>query len=777
MSAEPSGKPLETNGPASFSETQFKKLVEVISRSQQNYRELIDNLDQAVFTLSLEGEIRVANRRLSEILGASFQELIGHRLGEFIESPTIREANEFLPKLVEKGYWRGVVKVRMKYGTGVHYLDCWLQALMEDNQIHSVVGWARGITSQHESEIRFTELFESLREGLIFTSLEGHVMDANPAMIRMLGYDTKEELKAVPFREVYEDPSKRDLLIRKLVESGSIQDWELVLHRKDGRKIHCLASGSVSRDPLGRVIRLQGTFVDITERIEMEKRLRQEQEFVRRLVASFPDVIGVLDKEGLFTFVSPRVEEVLGRPVQEVVGERFDARTHPGDRSKLEDAFQKVISGQVPNAQVEFRARHADGSWRTLRASAGPHFDEWGNISGAVASARDVTESKRLEQLLAEKDKFTAMGQMMAGAAHELNNPLTAILGVADLLRENAGDSATRRQVELVLEQARRAASIVQNLLVFSRPPTQGRTRVHLERVVQEVLEAQQTSLREKNIAVEFEMPDDLPLVVADLKQLTQVFSHLLTNAEQAISAVRNHGKVRILLARAGNRVSVTFADDGAGILLENIERIFHPFFTTKRPGGGTGLGLTICLAVIKEHGGSIEVQSKPGEGTSLRVLLPAVAERPLSAAGRLARAMRESSAESERLRGLSVLVIDDEETICEIIREGLAARGMSVETARNSEEALSWFEGNSCNIVLCDFNLPRMNGEGVLEHLRALKGGHAPLFVFMTGDLLDPDKVAELRKKDAWVLQKPFQVSMLVGLLTELVGRQPRQS
>lgn len=776
MSAEPSGKPLESNGSTSFSETQFKKLVEVISRSQQNYRELIDNLDQAVFTLSLEGEIRVANRRLSEILGASFQELIGHRLSEFIESPTISEAKQFLSRFVEKGYWMGTLQVRMKNGTGAHYFDCWLQALMDDGQTQSVVGWARDITSQHESEIRFAELFESLREGIVFATLEGRVMDANPAMVRMLGYDTKEELKAVNFRDVYEDPSQRDSLIRKLAESGSIQEWELVLRRKDGRKIHCLASGFAFRDPLGRVIRMQGTFVDISERIEIEKRLRQEQEFVRRLVASFPDVIGVLDREGLFTFVSQRVEEVIGSPAQEVVGKRFDARTHPDDRSKLEDAFRKVISGQVPNAHVEYRSQHADGSWRTLRASAGPLFDEFGNINGAVASARDVTESILLEQHLAEKEEFTAMGQMMAGAAHELNNPLTAILGVADLLRENAADSATRRQVELILQQARRAASIVQNLLAFSRPPAQGRSRVHLERVVEEALEAQQTSLREKNIAVECEMPDDLPLVMADQKQLTQVFLHLLTNAEQAISAVRNHGTVRISLARAGDRVSVTFADDGAGILPENIEKIFHPFFSTKRPGGGTGLGLTICLAVIKEHGGLIEVQSRPGEGTSLRVLLPAVAEPPLPA-GRSVPAVRESSAGSECLRGLSVLVIDDEEAICELIREGLTARGMSVETAKSSEEALSWFERNSCNIVLCDFNLPKMNGERVLKQLQDLKSSHAPLFVFMTGDLLDPGKVAEFGKKGAWVLQKPFHVSMLVGLLTELVGSQPRKS
>ncbi|MGA7191896.1 MAG: PAS domain S-box protein, partial [Candidatus Acidiferrales bacterium] len=201
-------------------EAQFKKLVEVISRSQLNYRELIDSLDHAVFTVSLGGEIRVANRRLSEILGVSFQDLIGHHLSEFVAEPCLADATQHLEGFLERGHWAGRIAVRLKSDTQKRFYDCWLQALREEDQAPSISGWVRDVTSQHESEIRFTELFESLREGIFFTTPEGKLLDANPALLRMLGYDDKEELQKLNFRELYADPSQRDTLVRQVVEHG-----------------------------------------------------------------------------------------------------------------------------------------------------------------------------------------------------------------------------------------------------------------------------------------------------------------------------------------------------------------------------------------------------------------------------------------------------------------------------------------------------------------------------------------------------------------------------
>src|SRR6202034_81978 len=283
---------------------------------------------------------------------------------------------------------------------------------------------------------------------------------------------------------------------------------------------------------------------DVTERYEMERNLPQEREFVRSLVECFPDLIVVLDTEGRFKFVSERIKDILGISPQEYIGKPVGQRIGPEDRLKLNKLFQNAIAGQKGQDQIEIRAQHADGSWKILRVSGNPLFDEKGTIVGMVSSGRDVTESKHLEHQLADKEKFTAMGQMMAGAAHELNNPLTAILGVSDLLREPATEDATRRQVDLVLQQARRAATIVQNLLAFSRPVARGRTTLRLDEIVKEAVSIERINLEKRNIRVSLSAPDGAWTVDGDRKLLLQVFINIITNAEQSISAAHEQGEL-----------------------------------------------------------------------------------------------------------------------------------------------------------------------------------------------------------------------------------------
>jgi PAS domain S-box-containing protein len=753
-------------------EAQFEKLLHIVSRSQHGYRELIDNLDHAVFTLTPAGHFQVANRYLAEVLGCPFQGLIGHPFEEFIAEPARTDAEGALPQLLELGTWAGRIPLRFTKGRELRYFDCRFQAVRSQGELTSISGWARDVTSQHESEIRFNELFESLREGIFFNTPEGQVLDANPALLHMLGYGSKEELQRLNFKQIYVHPSQRDILLRELEQMGSIQDREVALRRKDGTQITCLASGFAIRDTFGRIVRVQGTLVDITERREIENRLRQEQDFIRRLIASFPDMIGVFDRDGRFTYISQRVQDVLGASPEEFVGEEFGGRAHSEDRPRLTEMFRRLTSGEIPYAQVEYRAQHADGSWRMLRASAGPLFDAAGKITGVVASARDVTDSRRFEQQLAQKEKFASMGQMMAGAAHELNNPLTAILGVSDLLRERAADEATRRQVEIVLQQARRAAGIVQNLLAFARPAAMGRTTVRVDELVQRALQIQQASLQQKNIAVQYEAPPSLPTIVGDPKLLTQVFLNIITNAEQAISSVRDHGALKISLERSGETLIATFLDDGPGISPENAGKLFDPFFTTKRPGGGSGLGLTISLAVAKEHGGRIEAQSSSPGGAIFRVILPIPAE-DLPQPASQPETVRMAPALAHVLRGHSALVVDDEDSIREIVQEGLSARGMAVEGAASAEEALTHLANNSYDIVLCDFNLPGLNGEQLFNRLRAQVNISPPRFVFMTGDVLEPDLIASFEERGAHLLQKPFHIARLATLLSELLQPQ----
>jgi PAS domain S-box-containing protein len=755
-------------------------LVDVILKSQTNYRDLIDSLDQAVFTISLEGEIRVANRRFATILGVAFQDLIGHGLQEFLSEPSLRQATEGLSHLLKSGQWQGRILVRFRKDPQTRYYDCWLQLVEEDGRGRSVSGWARDVTPQHDAEIHFADLFESLREGIFFTNPDGELLDANPALVRMMGFEDKESLKKENFRDTHGDPSQRNLLVRRIIEQGSVQDVNIDFRRKDGSEIHCLASGFAIRDSFGQIIRIQGTLVDISERIAVEERLRREQEFVRQLVANFPEMIAVLDLEGKFTFVSSRIQELLGRSADQVIGTSWGAFAHPDDAGRLKSSLRRFGSGDLKHAQIEYRTKHADGSWRMLRASVSPLFDAAGKINGIIASARDVTSAKEAEKQKLQTEKLAAMGEMMSGVAHELNNPLTAILGVSDLIRDRAADDATRRQAEIVLKQARRAAGIVQNLLAFSRPSPLSSQEVSPKEIIRQVVEQQVEPLRQKNIAIDVAPAGTLPMIQGDPRLLQQVFVNLITNAEQAITAAKDHGTIRISLQHADGKISFVFSDDGPGIPPENLSKIFDPFFTTKRPGGGTGLGLTICLAIVKEHGGMMEIDSSTSEGTRVRVILPGVVEEPPAPAVAIApprnSAVQRPAGASSVLNAHSAYVVDDEESIREIVQEGLVARGMRVEGASSSEEALAHLANHSYDFVICDFNLPGLNGGQFFERARLQPGTAGTRFIFMTGALLDTETSAQFAQHGASMLQKPFHMTTLAALLVDLVLQSVQQ-
>jgi two-component system NtrC family sensor kinase len=354
----------------------------------------------------------------------------------------------------------------------------------------------------------------------------------------------------------------------------------------------------------------------------MERRLFHQQEFARRLVDNFPDLILVLDTASHYTFISPRCVEVLGYTQEEGQLMEFGGRTHPEDLPAAVSVYNDIIAGKQAFASLELRIRHKQGDWRRILFNFSPISDEKGNIDGVVLSGRDVTDLKRLEEQLIQAEKLAAMGQMLAGVAHELNNPLTAILGVTELLRERAGpDEASRRQLELTHRQARRAARIVQNLLEFSRPASPQKKSLDVNNLVERTLQLHEHSLRRNNVEVEFHPLPGLPGVVGDANQLIQVFLNMVTNAEQAIREVRETGRLQIRLGRSGNRLSIAFQDDGVGIRPEALPRIFDPFYTTKRPGGGTGLGLSICMSIIREHGGNIEAETLPAEARHSRFI------------------------------------------------------------------------------------------------------------------------------------------------------------
>ena len=763
---------------------QVEKLFDIVQRSQRGYRDLIDTFDDMLLSLSLQGEILTANRSFADLLARPFSGIVGHKIDEFLElvdGVSFASLQREVPSLLERRNRSGVLRIRLKNETSSRYFQCTVHALIREGSQQGVCVLARDITTERESEARFKDLFETLQEGVYLADANGILEDVNPAFVRMLGCEDRTELLGHPLSEFFLQPEAWETERRQLTQSDVVNSHEATLRRRDGSALAALHASAQIRDTAGRVRRRQGTFVDISERRQIETRLQREQEFARRLVESFPDLVIALDREGRYTFVSPRSKELLGFSPEELIGSLFVELIEPHSRKELQTFLDTIISGQCSNGSVEYLVRRNDGETRLFRATASPLVDLSGRIAGVIAAARDTTDSKRMEQQLIQNERLAAMGQMIAGVAHELNNPLTAVLGVTELLRDSTRDDSARRQLEIAHRQARRAAQIVQSLLTFSRPPQPRKMCLNMSELIQRSIQLHEHSLRSNGIAVDFSAPPDLPLILGDASQLTQVFLNLIANAEQAIREVRDHGTIRIRVSRAADRVVATFQDDGAGIGRDILPKIFDPFFTTKRPGRGTGLGLSICLAILREHNGEIEAQPLPQGGSLFTTWLPIARGTALFLAepkeGAAASTGKEIS--NEAAANYSILVVDDEESIREMIREGLSARGFDVQTAASVEEALSLMERYGFHAVLCDLNLRAGGGtagSGLGLYAAVTNatpsGNRKPFFLFMTGELVAAAVTEQLAKAGAQTIHKPFRISDLIAILTDALGK-----
>ncbi len=602
------------------SEEQLDQLGQLIMRSQRNFKELIDSLDDVALALSLDGTLRTVNRRTAETLGVPYSDLVGHKLQEFLGAPLHAEASGTLEGFLEKRNWSGVVEVRLKKDSRRRYYDCVVNAIVKGGDVAGASVLARDVTGHREKEQRFTQLFESLQEGVYISSPEGKLLEVNPALVSILGYDTKEELLNLQADGLNVEAGGEPVLGRGGSQSGRTRTRELRLRRKDGGVAVCADTSSGVMEA-GRVVRYHGTLVDVTEKRALEQQLRRQEEFRRHLLESFPDLILVLDLKGQYTFVSARIGELLGYGPEHLLGKSVDDAENTSP--ELAALYRTVSTGQSALTSCEYGSRHRDGNWRTMLGMASPLLDAEGKPAGVIISVRDVTMEKKLEQQIIQSERLAAMGQMIGGFAHELNNPLTSILGMAELLQEGDASEGTRKQITILHQQARRAAEIVQNLQYFARPPAPGRSPVNLNELVQRTVQMQAYPLRKSNITVDFLPEPSIPAVVADPNQLMQVFLNLLLNAEQAIRENREKGTIRVRIGHKTDSVWIVFQDDGPGIAPENLAHIFDPFFTTKRPGRGTGLGLSICKTVLREHGGNIEAATAPDGGAVFTITLP----------------------------------------------------------------------------------------------------------------------------------------------------------
>jgi len=480
-------------------------------------------------------------------------------------------------------------------------------------------------------------------------------------------------------------------------------------------------------------------------------------ETIESILESLPSCVLILNSRLLIEFANSVFQETFGRSQQELVGRNLlDVIKLGGtDLRSLVDEIDRFVEDTNPiRNDLEVNGRIFEYHLFHMAGVGGPK-----KRIGLIMN--DVTERNRWREELFQAEKMSAIGEVVSGVAHELNNPLTAVLGYAQLLGAKNTDEKTKRRLSLINTEALRCKRIVDNLLGFVRKREIERMPVDVNEVVSKTLELVNYRLQVDGIDVAADLAPDLLKTHADFYQLEQVFLNVVNNAHQAMVELPD-GKERKLFIHTearGKTILTRFIDTGPGIDPVNVRRIFEPFFTTKLDGKGTGLGLSVSYGIIKSHGGEITVKSRPGFGTTFTVALPVTQSATSSA----------QTAEPQNASGTSskqVLVVDDEEHIRLLLQDMLVEAGHRVDEAADGADALQKMRDNRYDVVICDIKMPCKDGPSLYAEVEHVDPSLAKRFVFCTGDSISQETQQFLQNARRRILRKPFEYSDVIGCL-----------
>ncbi len=481
---------------------------------------------------------------------------------------------------------------------------------------------ARARDEVSASNTRFRDLAEVASDAIWTVDRRGLFTSVNPATLELCGLTRSEMLGRSAIPMIAADDRQAVSGHFRVVLGGQRQRYECHIVRKDGsRRLVSVANSPILAH--GSVNGILGVVRDLTEERSRAVALQQLESRYSRLTDSAEDAIATLDADGHFTSVNRALEKVSGRPRTALVGTHFVELLQPAERAEMWRLFASTIGGERTKREVRFT--RPDGTHRIATVFANPLI-EGGRITGVLAVARDVTDERRLQEQVARQEKLAALGELVSGVAHELNSPLQAILTHAQYVERLSGISAeTMESAQNVVAEAKRASRIVNKLLTFARQNPAERMVTDVNQVLEDTIELRRYPLRVQDITLEVDLDRSLPTTWADPFQLQQVFINLLGNAEQAVSPHGGERRITVRTRREEENLVIEVADSGPGIAPEHLAHIFNPFYTTKPRGSGTGLGLSIADGIVREHGGSLRVQSDLGRGARFEVVLPLV--------------------------------------------------------------------------------------------------------------------------------------------------------
>ncbi len=637
--------------------------------------------------------------------------------------------------------------------------------LRELGAVTGIVASLRDITDERRArdavaltEARYRNLFESASDAIYTLDVHGAFTSTNQATCELTGRD-RDALLAHDSFPILDDRDRSVVAAQfERALEGNVVRYECHLRWPDGER----RALSVTMTPIRRgadIVGVLGVARDITEARARATALARSESRYARLLESASDAIFTVDTGGRFTAVNRALEKGVGRGRDALLGTPLADLIDGRDFSAVQQLLRETIAGR--RSRGALRYRNASGEVRHGSLIISPIIED-AAIVGVLGIMRDVTDERRLADQLLQQEKLVAVGQLVSGVAHELNNPLAGVMAFAQLLLASpaALDDDGREAVETIYHEAKRAAKIVSNLLTFARQQPAERGAVRLNDIVTDTLELRRYALRTVGVALDVSLDPALPTTWADASQLQQVVLNLIVNAEHAMaSADRPRLSIRTELADGGNTIVLAITDNGTGIAAEQVDRIFNPFFTTKPVGQGTGLGLSISDGIAREHGGRIRVESTFGAGATFLLELPHL-DPPVPNANDDP-PPREGGVVARR-----VLVVDDEAAQRAAVSGFLASLGHHVVVAANGVEAQARLAASEYDVVLLDLRMPEMGGEALYRALVQSDERHARRVVFVTGDLQNESAQTFLKEAGRPVIGKPFELDDLAAVI-----------
>jgi len=613
--------------------TERKQMEQAVRDRKEQYLALVENLSDAVFYFR-GGVVVWCNDKVSQIYGHTKDDFFGKDISFFLSDETdrLKFIKEAYAVMKERGHFSGTTKAKAKDGSLVDIE--YSISKIPGKYPAEVVAVARDVTEHkraekalEESEEKFRRLVEEMNDG--YCVLQGsRVVFANARGAEMFGY-TQEEVIGRTVQELLTPEIVSDLSkVRAKRQRGEAvpQQYETLLVGKEGTT-RPVELGTRVIDYAGKPA-LSVVLRDISERKRAEETLLLKEKAIENSVSA----IAMSDMEGRITYLNracmrfwggANKEELLGKPYWLLL--------------KSDDVVKDIATAMFKNDawEGELVAARKNGEEVTIQVSAGMVRDEHGNPIQTISSFLDITELRRLEeekQRMEEQLQITgrlaAVGELTAGVAHELNNPLAAVQAYAELLSDKDDlDETTKSDVETIYKEAQRASRITSNLLSFARRYKPEKGLISINDVFKKSLELHAYRMKVSNIEIVTDLDPDLPMLMADFHQMQQVFVNIITNAEQAMTEAHGRGSLHVRTQIAEETIQITFTDSGPGIPEDNLKRIFDPFFTTKDVGEGTGLGLSICYGIVQEHGGHLYARSRPGQGATFVVEIPVISE------------------------------------------------------------------------------------------------------------------------------------------------------